>query len=176
MNNHITNKKALNRFSGGSKWFMLTCLVACFFLSYPALASAQEEATINVTYNIAYGGLLWVNGTSIVNASTVAYANNTLLVLAATPTNANYSYASMDLNGTVTVDNPAYYNLTAIEVGVFNQTISVSFVAEAVPTPEPTVDPEALTIDDSVGLAVALFIVAVSLPVALIVIKRGEER
>lgn len=153
-----------------------TCLVVCLCLSFLAFASAQEEATFNVTYNVTYGGLLWVNGTSIVNASTVAYANDTLLVLAATPTNANYSYASMDLNGTITTDNPASYNLVASEVGVYNQTITVNFVAEAVPTPTPMPDPDALTAEGAVGLAVSFSVVfSVAIGCTFYVMKRKGE-
>lgn len=153
------------------------CLSVCLCLSFSAVISAQEEeaATINVTYNVAYGGLLWVNGSAIVNASTVTYQNNTVLLLAATTANANYSYVSMDLNGTVTTNNPVSYSLlVSNETGLFNSTVSVSFVAEVVPTPTPTPDPDALTVDDAVGLSIALPVIIVGVCVALVMVKRKE--
>lgn len=141
--------------------------IVCLF-SFISVASAAPS-TFNVTYNVTYGGLLWVNGTSMINASTITYANDTQLLLAATPTNANYSYASMDLNGTLTIDNPATYTLTSdVEDEVFNATVTVNFIAEAIPTPSPSPDPDALTIDDSVGIAVVFGLLSIGVCVAFI--------
>jgi hypothetical protein len=146
-------------------------LIICLF-SLIAVASAAPS-TFNVTYNVTYGGLLWVNGTSIINASIITYSNDTQLLLAATPTNANYSYASMDLNGTLTTDNPTTYTLFSdIEDEVFNATVTVNFVAEATPTPSPSPDPDALTIDDSVGIAVVFGLLSIGVCVAFMIRRK----
>jgi hypothetical protein len=141
-------------------------------LSSLCLASAQD-ASFNVAYNVGYGGLLWVNGTSIINATTVTYLNNTQLLLAATPTNANYSYASMDLNDTITTENPTTYTLLTNSTDNSNCTVTVNFVAEAIPTPTPTPDPDALTIDDSVAIAVIFGLISIAVCLAFILQKKG---
>ena len=137
-------------------------LVVCLALGFCSFVSAQEaDPVINVAYFVSSGGLLWVNGSSVVNGSVVAYSNGTVLALSATPTNASYSYGSMVLNGTVTSANPVFYNLSTSEFGVSNQTVLVNFVAE----------------DDAVlGVAISLGLVAVGVCVVLVfVVKRREE-
>jgi hypothetical protein len=158
-----------------SKRVITAFLIVCVALSFYAIASAQDLSVTMVTVNFSYGGLLWINGTSVVNGSTLSYPNGSVLDLAATPTNANYSYASMDLNGTVTTDNPILYTLVGGVDLVSNQTITVLFVAEAVPTPSPTPDPNALTPDDAVGIAVAFGVVAIGVCVALVFTMRRKE-
>lgn len=142
----------------------------CIMLALPLVAAQEDESNVDVTYTVGYGGLLWVNGTNVLNNSVVSYPNNTLLMLSATPTNANYSYSSMLLNGTLTTDNPAFYNLTSTEANS-TQTISVSFVAEA----EPTVDPDAITSDDAFAIGAVALIFAVALPCAFFVLYKKKS-
>jgi len=150
----------------------LAVLVAA--LCFAPSVNAQDEAVIDVTFNCSFGGLLWVNGTSVVNGSVIIYSNNTILNLAATPTNANYSFSSMFLNGTITTDNPSLYNLTSSELQS-NQTISAIFTAEAVPTPEPTVDPSAITSDDALAIGVIALVFAIALPVVLVSLHKFKS-
>ncbi len=119
----------------------------------------QLPSTDNIAYvsfSIGEGGLLWVNNTVVTNMTGVWVDYGSTIVLAATPTNANYSFSSFSLNGTTVFDNPFVYtvvfptNASSIDVGA-------SFVAEAVPTPSPVPD---VTADDAVGLAVALGLIA----------------
>jgi hypothetical protein len=164
--------------------FVIACLLAVTIL--PAGMCQVDGSSVDVSFNVSYGGLLWVNGTNVINGTTLNYANASVLVLAATPTNANYSYANMTLNGAAVFDNPGSFVLVnpGLDVGgewnvssdffvVSNQTVSVAFVAEAVPTPSPT--PE-VTADDAVGLAVVALIFAVCLPLALIIGLKGTKK
>jgi hypothetical protein len=167
---------------------LVFCVVAAFLFSgLISGVSAQEEgASVNVTFYVGEGGLLWVNGTSVVNASTVNYSNGTVLLLAATPTNANYSYSHMVFNGNVSVtDNPAFlllvnsgfdagedWTFSSDWVSVGDQGVQVFFVAEAVPTPGD------LSVDDAAGLAVVFGLLGVMSCVAAVLIFvyfRGKE-
>jgi hypothetical protein len=162
--------------------FILICLLT---LSFASLSRCQSsEATVNVTFYFSYGGLLWVNGTSVVNATTVTYENNTLLVLAATPTNANYSYSNMILNGTLVTNNPVSFvlinpgldilgwNVSSDWFAISNQTVTANFVEESVPSPTPIPD---VTADDAVALAVVAILFAVTLPIAFIIVFSNKK-
>ncbi len=131
-----------------------------------------SDTVATVSFNVGEGGLLWVNNTVAVDGDSVLVDNGTVLVFAATPTNANYSFSQFSFNDSVVFGNPYVYivnvpeNASVVEVDVL-------FVANSVPTPSD------LTVDDSVGLAVAFGLIAlvcgVGVALYLFYLKNNDE-
>ncbi len=156
----------------GIKLFAYVFVLLVVMVFVP-LVNCQDSFGANVSYGVGYGGLLWVNGT-VVSNSTLFLANNTVLSLAATPTNANYSFNYFDVNGSIVTDNPYIFTVTVPENA--SLPVTVGFVAEAVPTPSPVPD---LSVDDSVGLAVVFGLIALigSVAVSLfLVYSRTQDK
>lgn len=143
------------------------CLIGCILFGLCALTKAQDIPQFEVTFTFNQGGLLWVNGTVVTNNTVTTFPNGSTLILAATPTNANYSYAYMLINGSQSFDNPVFFNVTSeFENSTF--AVSALFVAEAIPTPSPSPSPSPvpeLTVEDAGGLAFLALVCSIALPV-----------
>jgi hypothetical protein len=137
-----------------------------------SLTIIQPQNTFYTTNIIPLNCSLTTNGTSPILTYNIQYENGTWLYVS----NQTYTaptIAILNYNSTATV----YFDGSISEgtTATSNVTFTCYYYVSPTSTPSPTPDPNALTPDDAVGIAMGFSVVGIGVCVALIAAKRKKD-